>query len=77
MVDVMPGRDGPENLRFLKKSQLKVDIGPCRQTVEFSDIEAQRIEFSTVAAAAVKIFRSPPTEILNITRCTARWGSLA
>ena len=32
--DVMPGRDGPENMRFLKKSQLKVDIGPCRQTDE-------------------------------------------
>ena len=30
--DVMPGRDGPENLRILRKIQLKVDIGPCRQT---------------------------------------------
>ena len=38
--DVMPGRGGPENLRILKKSQLKVDIGPCRQTVEFSAIGA-------------------------------------
>ena len=31
---VMPGKDGPENLRILKKSQLKVEIGPWRQTVE-------------------------------------------
>ncbi len=34
MDDVMPGKDGPENLRILKKSQLKVDIGPWRQIVE-------------------------------------------
>ena len=33
--DVMPRRDGPENLRISKKSQFKVDIGPCRQIVEF------------------------------------------
>ena len=25
--DVMPGRDGPENLRILKKSQLRLDHG--------------------------------------------------
>ena len=30
------GMDGPENLRILKKSQLKVDIGLWRQIVEFS-----------------------------------------
>ena len=35
MDDVMPGRDGPENLRILKKSQLRVEIGPWRQKVEF------------------------------------------
>ncbi len=40
LVDVIPGRDGPENLRILKKSQLKVDIGPWRQIVEFSAIGA-------------------------------------
>ena len=38
--DVMPGRDGPENLKILKKSQLGVDFEPCRQTVGFSAIEA-------------------------------------
>ena len=37
--DVMPGSDGPENLKILKKSQLGVDSGPCRQTVEYSAIE--------------------------------------
>ena len=31
----MPERDGPENLKILKKSQLRVEIGPSRQTVEF------------------------------------------
>ena len=36
--DVMPGRDDPENMRILKKSQLRVEIGPCRQIVEFSAI---------------------------------------
>ena len=34
-----------------------------------------RIEFSTVAAA-VKIFGSLPTEILNITRYAERWGQI-
>ena len=38
--DVMPGRDGPENLRILKKSQFGVKIGLWRQTVEFSVVEA-------------------------------------
>ena len=33
--DIMPGRDGPENLRILKKNQLGDEIGPWRQTVEF------------------------------------------
>ena len=33
MNDVMPRSDGPENLKILKKSQLGVDFGPCRQTV--------------------------------------------
>ena len=35
MDDVLPGRDGSENLRILKKSELRVDIGPWRQIVEF------------------------------------------
>ena len=43
--DVMPGNDGPENLRSLKKSQLKVDIGPCRQTIEFSANELSFLPF--------------------------------
>ena len=37
--EVMPGRDGPENLRILKKSQLRVEIGPWWQRIEFSVIE--------------------------------------
>ena len=31
----MPGRDGPENLRILKKSQLGDEIGSWGQSVEF------------------------------------------
>ena len=34
--DIMLERDGHENLRILKKSQLKVEIGPCRQRVKYS-----------------------------------------
>ena len=39
--DVMPGRDGPENLRILKKSQLKVEIGPWNRVVGESAIESK------------------------------------
>ena len=38
--DVMPGSNGPENSKILKKSQLGVDLGPCRQRVGLSAIEA-------------------------------------
>ena len=36
--DVMPGRDGPENLWIFKKSLSGVDIGPWRQTVKFQPL---------------------------------------
>ena len=55
--------------------ELKVDIGPCRQTIEFLPL-GQKVEFSTVAAA-VKIFESLPTEIFNITRCAVRWDGVS
>ena len=35
----MPGSDGPENLKILKKGQFGVDFGPCRQAVGLSAIE--------------------------------------
>ena len=73
--DVMPRRDGPENLRIVKKSQLKVDNGPCRQIIEFLPL-GHRVQFSIVAAA-VKIFGSLPTEILNTTRCAMRWDGVS
>ena len=38
--DVMPRSDGSENLKVLKKRSWKVDIGPCRQKVGLSAIEA-------------------------------------
>ena len=41
----MPGSYGPENLKILKKSQLKVDID--RQTIEFLPL-GQRMEFSAI-----------------------------
>ena len=44
--DVMPGRDGPDNLKILKKSELKVDIEPCRQKVEYLPLSWKlRVEF--------------------------------
>ena len=43
----MPGRDGPENLRILKKSQLRVEIGPCRQIVGDSATESNGSNFLT------------------------------
>ena len=36
MNDVMPGSDSPENMKILKKGQLGVDFGLCRQTVGLS-----------------------------------------
>ena len=74
--DVMPGRDGPENLRILKKSQLKVvDIGPWRQRIEFLPLR-HRVEFLQLKDV-VEFSRSLPTEILRMTRCTARmWGQI-
>ena len=74
----MPRRDGPENLRFLKKNKLKVDNGPCRHTIEFLPL-GHRIEFSAgqleveswilTIEDVVGFFGSLPTEILDITRC--------
>ena len=52
MDDVMLGRDGPENLGILKKSQLKVDIVLCWKTVEFSAIGVYRIEFSAMESSS-------------------------
>ena len=34
--DIMPGRDGPENLRILKKRELRIETGPRRQRAELS-----------------------------------------
>ena len=75
VYDVMPGRDDLENLRILKKRvSWKVDLGPWRQRVEFSIIEA----WSWIWAIedVVGVFGSLTTEILNITRCAARWDSV-
>ena len=54
--DVMPGWDGPENMRILKR----VEIGLWRQRVEFPPLR-DGVEFSTVAAA-VRFFESRPVE---------------
>ena len=61
--DVMPGRDVPENLRILKKSQLRLDHGG----TELSFLPLwQRLSF-------LGLDRWRWIETLNITRCTARW----
>ena len=59
--DIMPGSDGPENLKILKKSQLGVDFWPCRQTVGLSAIEAD--SWSWV-----------PTMVLRNWYCAERWS---
>ena len=63
--DVMPGGDGPENLRILKKSQSRIEIRPWRHRVAFLPLKD-----------VVGFFGSLPTVILNIIRCAARWGGL-
>ena len=37
----MLGRDGPEKLGILKKNQLRVEIGPWRQKVEFLPLKRE------------------------------------
>ena len=56
VVDVMPRRDGPENLRILKRRQLgirplKVQLGflPLGHVVEYSGVKVW-VEFSSVEA---------------------------
>ena len=62
--DIMPGKDAPENLRILKKSQLRLDHG-CRK---LNYLPLRHV---------VGFFGSLPTEILNTTRCTARWDEVS
>ena len=78
LYDVMPGRDGPENSRILKKSQLKVDIGPRRQIVEFL-LLGYRVEIWGFGHWVEELsfsdfYRQRWIEILNTTRCAERWG---
>ena len=72
--DVMPGRDGLEILRILKKSQLRVEIGQWKQRVEFLPLR-HRVEFLRLKDL-VKFCRSLTIEILNITRWAARWDGV-
>ena len=58
----MPGIDDPENLRILKKTQFEVEIGPWRQTVEFSAIGALSWEIWAVEDV-VEFFGSLPAEM--------------
>ena len=43
--DVMPGSDGPDNWKILKKSQLGVDFGRCGQMVGLSVIEEDSLSW--------------------------------
>ena len=67
--DVMPGRDGPENLRILKRVSWSWDwtmesntwgLGHWVEELSFSDLNRQRW-----------------IEILNTTRCPERWGGVS
>ena len=62
--DDMPGRDGPENLRILKKRRLRLD----RWGIEFCLLLLRHL---------VKFCRSLPIEILTTTRYTVRWGGVS
>ena len=61
----MPGRDGPENLRILKKSRLRFEIGPWSRVVGDSAIESKSWVFSD-------LYRQRWLEVLNTTRCAER-----
>ena len=63
--DVMPRRDGLRIRKILKKIQLrpdngveklKVDIGLCRQTIEFQPL-GQRMEFSAIELSFLPLRR--------------------
>ncbi len=44
----MPGSDGPENLKILKKSQWGVDCGPCKQTIELLPLRQRMWKVSKI-----------------------------
>ena len=46
MNDVMPGSDGPENLKILKTRQFGVHCRPGRQTIFVSTIRAESWELT-------------------------------
>ena len=60
MDDVMPRRDGPDKFEDFEKES--VEIGPLKRELDF-DLKD-----------VVGFFGSLPIEVLNITRCTARWS---
>ena len=64
----MPGRDGPENLRILKKSQLRLDHGG-RQLSFCHWGESWGFGHWVEKLRFSDLYR----QILDITRCTARW----
>ena len=66
VVDVIPGRDGPENLRILKRQV--VEVRPLMRAVGFFGSEKQ---------ISLGLDRQRWVEILNTTRCAARWGGVS
>ena len=94
--DVMPRGDGPENLRILKKSQLRLDHWgeswiltvercSCFFFFRFStdrDLRHHKMHrtlgWDLYSKNCVSLLASPWIEvvILDITRCTARWGGI-
>ena len=63
--NVMPRRDGPENLRILKKSQLKVDIGPWSRVVGDSAIESKSWVFR-IFTGRDELRSKTPRDVLNV-----------
>ena len=70
----MPGRDGPENLRILKESQLTLDIGPWRQTVKFLPLSwefgirplSRRVDFFRIPTGRDELRSITLRDILNV-----------
>ena len=67
MDDVMPGRDGPENLSILKLRSWDWTI---EAIVEYSAVGSWILTVERWSW----VFGSLPTEILNTTRYASRWG---
>ena len=72
--DVMPGRDGPENLRILKRVSWDWAM---EAEIWVSAIEAMSWVFYRCGGDFSGLDRRRWIQILNITRCAARWDGVS